>query len=259
MRFDVLSLFPSMIQGYLEQSVLGIALEKQLYELNVHNPRDYSLDKHKKVDDTPYGGGAGMLLMPQPFLDCLDAVEKKTEPEIIITSPTGETWKQELAQELSSKSQVIILCGRYEGFDERIKKRATREVSIGDYVLTGGELAALVMMDSILRYVPGVLGAEQSALSDSFSKIDYLAECQRYGVSKKELQNLLDEFGLEKKDLKSMSLLEHPHYTRPADYKGDLVPQELQSGDHKKIFLWRLKESLRKTKSYKNFICYSRK
>lgn len=247
MKLDLLTLFPEMITGYLSQSVLGIALEKKLYELNVHNPRDFSKDKHKKVDDTPYGGGAGMLLMPQPFIDCLESIEQEQDSEVIITAPSGETWNQDLAKELSAKKQLVILCGRYEGFDERIKKRATREISIGNYVLTGGELPALVMIDSILRYLPGVLGDGKSALNDSFSEINYLAECEKYGVTKRELNELLEELDLRKDDLKSMRLLEHPHYTRPADYKGELVPQELQSGDHKKIFLWRLKESILKT------------
>ena len=267
MKIDILSLFPDLITNYCSESILGIAQEKQLYELATHNPRDFSKDKHKKVDDTPYGGGAGMLLSCQPFFDCLESVlesrsinyESLTEAalehtperdyEIIITTPAGEKWTQELAEEFSKKKNLVILCGRYEGFDQRIRNIATREVSVGDYVLTGGELPALTMIDSVLRLVPGVLGDVTSKDFESFSTINYLEEFEKYGVTKRELNSFLEESGLESKDqLMKLKLLEHPHYTKPADFRGQLIPEVLQSGDHKKIFLWRLKEAIKLSK-----------
>lgn len=241
-----------MISSYCKASVLGIALEKNLYQLHVHNPRDYTHDKHKRVDDTPYGGGAGMLLAPQPYIDCLDSVLKQIDnenPEIIITSPSGRKFNQELAIELAQKPNLIILCGRYEGFDQRIKERATLEISIGDYVLTGGELAALTIIDASLRHVSGVLGDQTSTEEESFSEINYLAKLEELGVSKKELQTLLESTGLKsKEELSKLKLLEHPHYTRPADFRGLKVPEILESGDHKKIFLWRLEQAIKLTK-----------
>ncbi len=267
MRIDVLSLFPELIANYCEASVLGIALEKQLYELNVHNPRDYTLDKHKRVDDTPYGGGAGMVLQCQPFIDCLELVLndsnrhcKEREAgrsnltdgiEIIVTSPSGRKFNQELAQELSQKQQLIILCGRYEGFDQRIRERATMEISVGDYVLTGGELPALTIIDATLRHIPGVLGDATSIEEESFSEVNYLAKLEELQISKKELQILLDETGLNKDDLKSLKLLEYPQYTRPAEFHGKRVPEVLEQGDHKKIFLWRLIQAINLTKQHR--------
>lgn len=266
MKIDVLSLFPELISNYCKTSILGIAQEKQLYELALHNPRDFSKDKHKKVDDTPYGGGAGMLLSCQPFFDCLESVlrsrsipceslsegvlehPENRDYEVILTTPSGETWTQELAQEFSKKKNLVILCGRYEGFDQRIRNLASRDVSVGDYVLTGGELPALTLIDSVLRLVPGVLGDETSKDFESFSTINYLDEFEALGVTKRELNEFLEESGLgSKSDLMKLKLLEHPHYTKPADFRGQKIPEVLQSGDHKKIFLWRLKEAIRFT------------
>lgn len=259
MQIDVLSLFPELIENYCNTSILGLAREAGLYDLQVHNPRDYSKDKHKKVDDTPYGGGAGMVLMPQPWIDCLGEVtvtpdncvmlDPQDPPypkslEVIITSPSGTPFTQKLAQELATKDQLIILCGRYEGFDQRIRDRATMEISVGDYVLTGGELPALTIIDATLRHIPGVLGDPASLEQESFSEINYLERLKELQCSRKEIQALLDELELQESDLENLKLLEHPHYTRPADFQGERIPAILESGDHKKIFLWRLKEAI---------------
>jgi tRNA (guanine37-N1)-methyltransferase len=244
MKIDVLTLFPNLISSYFSESIMKIALEKNIFDLNILNPRDFSKDKHHKVDDTPFGGGAGMVQMPQPWFDCLDAVEYLDDCEIIITSPSGEKLNQKMAQELSQKKQLVILCGRYEGFDQRIRDRATREISVGDYVLTGGELACLSILDASLRLIPGVLGDEESAKFETHSEINLLQEFTKMGVSKNELKEFLEETKLKKSDLEKFTLIEYPQYTRPAEYQGLKVPEVLQSGDHKKIFLWRLKQSL---------------
>jgi tRNA (guanine37-N1)-methyltransferase len=251
MRIDVLTLFPELISQYCKTSILGIALQKQLYELMVWNPREYSSSKHKSVDDSPYGGGAGMLLSPQPYCDCLNEVLEQASDlqyEIIITSPSGQTFNQDLALDLSQKQRLILLCGRYEGFDQRIKERATMEISIGDYVLTGGELAALTIVDAVLRHCPGVLGDESSTEFESFSRLNYYEQCNRLQVSKKELQALLDHTGINLDQLRNLQILEFPQYTRPFDYQGQSVPAVLESGDHKKIFLWRLEQAIILTK-----------
>jgi tRNA (guanine37-N1)-methyltransferase len=244
MRITVLTLFPSMISSYFDESIMKLAREKKIFDLDIKNPRDCTKDKHNKVDDTPYGGGAGMVQMPQPWLDCLESIELIEGAEIIVTSPSGKKLDQKLAQELSQKKQLVILCGRYEGFDQRIRDRATMEVSVGDYVLTGGELAALTILDSSLRLIPGVLGDDESSKFETHSEINVLEEFKKLGVTKKELQEFLVETKLSKSDLEKFTLVEYPQYTRPADYQGETVPEILQSGDHKKIFLWRLKASL---------------
>ena len=202
MRFDVLSLFPEMIDNACSFSIMQRAKNENLIQVNSINPRDFSKDKHKKVDDTPYGGGAGMLLSCQPFLDALNSVEKLENSETIILSPQGEVFNQALANEFATKSQLIIICGHYEGFDERIlEKSKAREVSIGDFVMTGGELPALCIIDSVTRLLKGVLGDDDSSEFDSHYD----------------------------------GLLEHPHYTKPREYDGLCVPEILTSGNHEKI------------------------
>lgn len=261
MKISVLTLFPSIISSYFDESIMKIAKEKNIFDLELLNPRDFTHDKHHKVDDTPYGGGAGMVQMPEPWLDCLASIQvprgnlspslRAAEPrgnlsndtEIIVTSPSGRKLDQKLAQELSTKKQLIILCGRYEGFDHRIRARATMEISVGDYVLTGGELAALTILDSTLRLIPGVLGDDESSKFETHSEINVLEEFKKLGVTKRELAEFLEETGLEKSELENFKLVEYPQYTRPADYKGEKVPEVLLGGDHKKIFLWRLKQS----------------
>lgn len=216
MKIDILSLFPEMFEGVLNASILGKADEKGAVSYAVTNFRDFTTNKHNKVDDYPFGGGAGMVLMPQPLFDAVDALRagEHSKPRIILTSPQGKPFKQQDAEMLSKEDKLIFICGHYEGFDERIPEHlVTDEYSIGDFVMTGGELAAMAMIDSIVRLLPGVLGNDTSAVTDSFSD----------------------------------GLLEHPHYTRPADFRGMKVPDILLSGNHERIAEWRWKESLRRT------------
>ena len=216
MQIDILTLFPEMFSGVFSQSILKKAQEQEAVSYNIVNFRDYADNKHKKVDDYPYGGGAGMVLMPQPIFDAVEHLTSniKTKPRIILTCPQGERYSQEKAEELSKEDHLIFICGHYEGFDERIREHlVTDELSIGDYVLTGGELASMVIVDSVVRLLPGVLGNENSAPRDSFSN----------------------------------GMLEYPQYTRPANYKGMKVPEVLLSGNHQRIEEWRYKESLKRT------------
>lgn len=215
-RFDVLTLFPEMFTGFLNSSIIKKAQEKGIIETRLINFRDFATDKHKTVDDTPYGGGGGMVLKPQPIFDAVDYLlqDVADRPPIILLSPQGEPYTQRKAEQLAKHSHLILICGHYEGFDERIRQNlATDEISIGDYVLTGGELPAMVIIDSVSRLVPGVLGNEHSAVEDSFSS----------------------------------GLLEYPQYTRPAEYRGWKVPEVLLSGNHQKIAEWRRQEALRRT------------
>ena len=217
MRYDVITLFPNIIQSYGKESITKRGIENKIIEINTFNPRDYSLNKHKKVDDTPYGGGAGMVLMCQPIFDCYKSIEKLENSEFIMLTPQGEKFNQSMAVELSKKEQIILLCGHYEGFDERIRLGLKpREVSIGDFVLTGGELGALVLIDSISRNLENYLGKDHSSLEDSFSS------------------------GLD-------GLLEYPQYTKPREYEGMLVPEVLLNGNHKEIEKFRKDESLKRT------------
>ncbi|SMP09680.1 tRNA (Guanine37-N(1)-) methyltransferase [Laceyella tengchongensis] len=215
-RFDVLTLFPEMFSGFLHSSIIKKAHEKGLVETHLINFRDYATDKHRMVDDMPYGGGGGMVLKPEPIFSAVDELLSGTDerPPILLMSPQGVPFTQKKAEELAQHSHLIFLCGHYEGYDERIRQHlVTEEISIGDYVLTGGELPAMVIMDSVSRLVPGVLGNESSAVTDSFST----------------------------------GLLEYPQYTRPAEYRGFKVPDVLLSGHHARIEQWRRQESLRRT------------
>ena len=214
MKIDVLTLFPEMLDS-LKHSLMGKALEKGLYQLNCHNIRDYSKDKHKKCDDTPFGGGAGMVMTPQPIHDCISAVDPEHKAVRIYMSPRGKVLNQPLVRQLSSCENLLILCGHYEGIDQRvIDMDIDMEISIGDYVLSGGEIPAMVLIDSVLRYVPEVLGNSDSTVDESFSK----------------------------------PLLEYPQYTRPQEFLGAKVPDVLVSGNHAKINQWRMEQSLEITK-----------
>lgn len=216
MKIDVLSLFPSMFDGVFGESILKKANEKQAVTYNVVNFREYADNKHGQVDDYPYGGGAGMVLKPQPIFDAVESLtsENNTKPRVILMCPQGERYSQAKAEELAKEEHLIFICGHYEGYDERIREHVvTDEISIGDYVLTGGELGAMVVIDSVVRLLPGVLGNVDSPILDSFSS----------------------------------GLLEHPHYTRPADFRGMKVPPELISGNHRLIEEWRERESFRRT------------
>lgn len=214
-RFDVLSIFPEMLISPLSFSLLKKAQEKGLLSINLHDIRNWAEDKHKMTDDAPYGGGCGMVMKVEPVEKALAAVKISPENSVVVLmTPQGETFNQTIAAELAGKKQVIIICGRYEGFDERIREHLSdREISIGDYILTGGELPALVLIDAVSRLIPGVLGNEESTISESFSS----------------------------------GLLEYPQYTRPAEYKSWKVPDVLVSGNHAEIELWRKNESLQRT------------
>lgn len=212
MKIDILSLFPEMFDGFLESSIIKRAREQGYVDIKIHNFRDYSLDKHGRVDDYPYGGGAGMVLMCEPIFRCLDEI-KTPESFVIMTSPAGHTFKQEMAVDLSKKKHLIILCGHYEGFDERIKSIVDMEVSIGNYVLTGGELPSMVMCDAITRLIPGVISAKSL-----------------------EIESFND------------GLMDYPNYTRPEEFRGMKVPEVLLSGHHKNIEKYREEERIKRTK-----------
>ena len=215
MRFDVLTLFPEIIESYCNVSIMKRAREGDVYSLNTINPRDFTFDKHNKVDDTPYGGGAGMVLMPQPYIDAYDSVEKLENSITIMLSPQGEPLNEKLVLDLSQYNQIIMLCGHYEGFDERIREIIKpKEISLGDFVLTGGELPALCLLDSVSRKLNGTLGKIQSAEDDSFSN----------------------------------GLLEYPQYTKPRDFRGYKVPEVLLNGNHKEINEFRQNQQIERTK-----------
>lgn len=216
MRFDVLTLFPELIQSHLDFSIMKRATDEGVISVNAINPRDFTLDKHKKVDDTPYGGGAGMVLMPQPYVDAYNSVEKLENSVTLMMTPQGEPFNDKISNELTKYEQVIILCGHYEGYDERIREIIKpREISIGDFVLTGGELPALCVIDSVSRKIDGTLGKIESAHDDSFSD----------------------------------GLLEYPQYTKPREYLGYKVPEVLLNGNHKLIEEFRMQQKVERTKS----------
>lgn len=216
MRFDVLTLFPELINSHLDFSIMKRATDEGVFEVNAVNPRDFTLDKHKKVDDTPYGGGAGMVLMPQPYIDAYNSVEKLENSITLMMTPQGEPFTDQISNELANYNQIIILCGHYEGFDERIRTIIQpREISIGDFVLTGGELPALCVIDSVSRKIEGTLGKIESAHDDSFSD----------------------------------GLLEYPQYTKPREYMGLKVPDVLLNGNHKLINEFRMEQKIQRTKN----------
>jgi len=214
MRIDVLTLFPRMFDNFLEETIVGRAVREKIVTINVIDFREYSDNKHMKVDDTPYGGGAGMVLRVQPVYDALKSIDGYEDALKIMMTPQGSMLKQSMLAEYKEHKHVIILCGHYEGFDERIRSYFDLEVSIGDYVLTGGEIASMVLIDGMVRLLPDALNKEESHIFDSFQD----------------------------------GLLEHPHYTKPRTFDGKDVPEVLFSGHHQKIEDWRLDESLKRTK-----------
>jgi len=218
MHFDVLTLFPQIFAGYLGQSLLKKAVDRGLVQVRVHDMRAWSRDKHHKVDDRPYGGGPGMVLRVEPVVECVEAVQREADPgHVVLLTPQGRRLSQVLVEELAVKPRLILLCGRYEGFDQRvIDLLRPEEVSLGDYVLNGGEVAAMVVIDAVIRLVPGVLGDEASPQDDSFSTGNRLLECAQY--------------------------------TRPRTYRGLQVPEVLLSGDHAEIARWRREQSYLKTR-----------
>jgi tRNA (guanine37-N1)-methyltransferase len=212
MHFDVITLFPGIFQGPLQESLLSKALEKGLLSIEVHNLRDWCHDKHKTADDSPYGGGPGMVMKPAPLFEAIEAVKKlRKKPKVVFLSPKGRVFTQGIAKELAKEEELILLCGRYEGIDERVRETLVdEEISIGDYVLNGGELPALVLIETVSRLIPGVVGDEQSVIQDSFYA----------------------------------GLLDHPHYTRPAEFRGMKVPEVLLNGNHQEVAKWRRKMAL---------------
>jgi tRNA (guanine37-N1)-methyltransferase len=217
MHIDVLTLFPQMFQDIFSLGIFKRAMDQKLVSLGVHNIRDYTHDKHHTADDYPYGGGAGMVLKPEPIFEAVESIEREPDVPVILLTPQGRLFTQKVAQELSQHQHLILICGHYEGVDERVSEHlATDKISIGDYVLSGGELAAMVVIDAVFRLVPGVLGSEASPLDDSHVG----------------------------------GLLEYPQYTRPAEYRGWAVPEVLLSGDHGQVDSWRREQAIRRT--YKN-------
>ncbi len=213
MKIDILTLFPNMFEGFLSESIIKRAINEGLVQVNIHNFRDYTTDPHHKVDDTPYGGGAGMVLMCQPIFDCIDKI--KTDDSIVIMlTPEGKVFNQKIAKELSLKKHLILICGHYEGFDERIKSICDMFISIGDFILTGGELPSMMISDAIIRLIPGVIDAS-SLESESFNN----------------------------------NMLDYPTYTKPREYRGMKVPEVLLNGNHQEIQKYREEEALKKTKA----------
>jgi tRNA (guanine37-N1)-methyltransferase len=214
MRIDILTLFPEMFMGLFEYSIIGRAMERDIIKVKVHNIRDYAHDKHSVVDDYPYGGGAGMVMKPEPVFESVESIKEEngsTNATIILLSPKGRLFNQQTAKRLTSYDQIIMICGRYEGIDDRVAEHlATEEISVGDYILSGGEIPAMVITDSIIRLLPGAIGSEQSLNEESYED----------------------------------GLLEYPQYTRPAEYRGWQVPSVLLSGHHSDIARWRRRQSL---------------
>lgn len=216
MRFDVFTLFPEVMEDYLQAGVLGKAQEASRIEVHLHHLRDYTTDRHRTTDDEPYGGGGGMVMKPEPIFTAVESVlgDSQGEVPVILLTPQGRVFDQTIARELAESERIALICGRYEGVDERIREHlATDEISIGDYVLSGGELPAMVLIDSVSRLLPGVLGDPEATEKDSHTN----------------------------------SVLEHPHYTRPPVFRGWEVPEVLRSGDHARIARWRIEQSLRRT------------
>lgn len=216
MRIDILTGLPSLFDGPLTESIIKRARKAGQVEIEVHALRDYAHDKHRLIDDSPYGGGAGMILKPEPIFECVDALKAERQyDEVILTTPKGALWTQHEANRMSGLDAVIVICGHYKGVDERVRQAlVTKEISIGDFVLTGGELAAMVIVDTVVRLIPGVIGDGESLLSDSF--MDGRLDC--------------------------------PYYTRPPEYRGMKVPDALQSGNHKEIAAWREAEAMKVTR-----------
>ncbi len=214
MRIDILTIFPEMFQSPFDASIIKRAREKGLVEIHAHNLRDWTTDRHKTTDDTPYGGGGGMVMKPEPIFAAVESIKGEEDIPVILLTPQGRLFTQEVAEELARHDRLLFICGRYEGVDERVRAHlATDEISIGDYVLSGGELAAMVIVDAVVRLLPGALGYERAAAEDSHAT----------------------------------GLLEGPHYTRPPEFRGWAIPQVLTSGHHARVAEWRRKQALKRT------------
>ncbi len=241
MKISIITLFPDMVTPFLNDSIMKRAQEKGAVEIEIINLRDFSVDIHRSVDDRPYGGGAGMVIRPEPVVQALSKVSTTAEKKhVILTSAKGIPYSQQKALSLSKKEHVIILCGHYEGFDERIMKYVDEEISLGDYVLTGGEIAASAIVDSIVRLLPGVLKKEDATTEESF-----------FEVAIDDLISIIGEITsltyLKEIGIKKVQLLEYPHYTRPIEFEGQKVPEILTQGNHEEIRKWRIKEAYNQT------------
>ncbi|CAN5294752.1 tRNA (guanosine(37)-N1)-methyltransferase TrmD [soil metagenome] len=213
LTFHVITLFPELIEVYCSTSIIGRGVKAGRIAVKTYNPRDYCQDKYRKVDDTPYGGGVGMVLKPEPIFAALESIERASKSPVCMLTPQGQTFSQRMAEKLAEEKDIVLICGHYEGFDERIRSIATLEISIGDFVVTGGELPALTLLDAVGRLIPGVLGKFDSAAEESFNN----------------------------------SMLEAPQYTKPAEFRGMIVPEVLRSGDHKAVAIWRRQQALKRT------------
>lgn len=233
MKIDILTLFPEMFKGPFDESILRQAQDKSLVKIEIHNLRDWAEDKRKTVDDRPYGGGTGMILMIKPIYHALRELKTPALPRVILLSPTGKVFNQNIARRLAKEKHLIFICGHYEGVDDRVREHLIdEEISIGDYILTGGELPAMVVVDTIVRLIPGVLEKPKATQLESFSNSKFESPLR----------------GIPPECRNSKLLLEYPQYTRPASFKGWKVPEVLLSGDHKKIEEWRKKKALETTK-----------
>lgn len=212
-RFDIITLFPDFFDSPFKSGLLGKALAKNIAEVNLVNPRDFATDKHHRVDDEPYGGGVGMVIKPEPIFAAVESLPILPPREVILLTPQGEQMQQEMFRAMATYQQLILICGHYEGIDERVSHLVTKEVSLGDFVLTGGEIPALTFLNGVIRLLPGTIGKEESLISESFEN----------------------------------GLLDYPHYTRPADFRGLKVPDVLLSGNHAEIARWRREQQLQRT------------
>lgn len=249
MKISIITLFPNMVQTFLDESIMKRAQEKGAVEIEIINLRDFALDDHGTVDDRPYGGGAGMVLRPEPLIQAIQNI-KKEKPgaspvddkgtHVMLTSAKGKQYSQKKALEYAKMEHLLIVCGHYEGVDERVIEYVDEEISLGDYVLTGGEIPAAAIVDSVVRLLPGVLKKEQATVEESFFEVPLKEIMEVVGPTEVLL-------ALEDKHMKTVQLLEYPHYTRPVDFEGKQVPEILTKGNHEEIRKWRIQEAYNQT------------
>ena len=247
MKFELITIFPDFFRGPLDYGIVRRARESRLVEINIHDLRSFTKDKHRTVDDRPFGGGEGMVLKPEPIFDCLeflrvtpreDRLARRAKESVVLLSPQGQLFDQRVAAEMSHLDRVFLICGRYEGVDERVSQfLADREISVGDFVLSGGELPAAIIVDAVTRLLPGALGNEASSRTESFGAGDVSCRLPVDAEGKRIPDSTISAGGL----------LDYPHYTRPADFRGMAVPEPLASGDHEAIRRWRRRNALEKT------------
>jgi tRNA (guanine37-N1)-methyltransferase len=251
MRFDIITIFPGFFSGPLDYGIIRRARESRLVEAHVHDLRDFTHDKHRTVDDRPFGGGEGMVLKPEPLFEAVEsfmeassaANPSRRRTSIVLLSASGRLFRQDIARDLANKERIIFLCGRYEGVDERVADHlATDEISVGDFVLSGGELAAAIVMDAVVRLIPGALGNEDSTVNESFSTSATPADVADFNVRRGSA------FAVDEPQVPNRCLLDYPHYTRPPSFRGWDVPEVLLSGNHEEIRRWRLDKALEKTR-----------